>query len=165
MTRSLTFAIPSDDVQKRANVEIPKEVHRAFSDAIQHGDVGKARELINQHGSLVNPTNWAPPPLHCAVLWNQPAVAEILIASGANLEALDPDRQTTALRYAIMYARPQMLQLLIEHGANLGKIHTEGQTALELAQSAAEGDYEEYADMPRREEYRPVLALLSRLSS
>ncbi|GAB5405946.1 MAG: hypothetical protein Aurels2KO_41770 [Aureliella sp.] len=141
-------------------MELTKKVHRAFSDAIQAGDIDAVQAMVDRHPGLVNAPGWAPPPMHCAVLWDQALVAELLIAQGADLETLDPDRQTTALRYAVLYAKPQMLQLLIRAGANRGPIQPGGQSALELAQSAAQGDYERYSDMPAREEYEAIVALL-----
>ena len=92
--------------------------HVAFSDAIESGDCVAVKSLIGQHPELVNHSQWTPPPIHCSVLWNQPKVAQLLLDNGADIEMLDPDRQTTPLRYAIMYAKPDLILLLLSRGVN-----------------------------------------------
>ncbi len=139
---------------------VSHETHRKFSDAIGCGDAAVVRALIQQHATLVNHPDWTPPPLHCCVLWNQVEIAKILLANGADLEALDPDRQTTPLRYAILFAKPEMARLFISLGARRTPITPGGMSAQELAQAAAAGEYEQYSDMPRRTEYSEILTLL-----
>ena len=137
--------------------------HTAFSDAIAAGDVEAVASLIQQHPELVNQPDWTPPPLHCAVLWNQPKIAEMLLDSGANIEMRDPDRSTTPLRYAVVYCQKQMIPLLLSRGANAGPIVENGTTALQLAKNAAAGEFEEYDDTPSRADYREVVSLLQQL--
>ncbi|MEM7455216.1 MAG: ankyrin repeat domain-containing protein [Planctomycetota bacterium] len=134
--------------------------HSAFSSAIENGDIAVVRRLIHECLELVDHPDWVPPPIHCAVLWNQPLVIELLLDSGADIETLDPDRQTTALRYAIMYNRPDVIPLLISRGANSGPIAAGGLSALQLALECANGAYKQYEDLPARDEYAAVLALL-----
>lgn len=116
--------------------------------------------MIRQHPELVNHPNWKPPPLHCAILWDQPRVAELLLKHGADIELLDPDRQTTPLRYAIMYCKAKLIPLLLSHGANTGPIIDEGASALELAIDAANGKFEQYDDSPRPADYGVIVELL-----
>lgn len=73
---------------------------------------------------------------------------------------LDRDRKTTPLRYAIMYCKPDLISLLVSRGANCGPIVEGGSTALQLAQEAAGGAYEQYDDLPSRNEYAKVVDLL-----
>ncbi len=139
---------------------VSKEDSTAFSDAIQARDAEAVRNLIQQFPELANHPDWVPPPLHCAVLWNQPEIAEVLLDSGADIEMLDPDRQTTPLRYAVMYCKTELIPLLLKRGANSGAIVEDGSSALELAREAAGGAYEEYEDLPRPADYQKVVDVL-----
>ena len=91
----------------------PMSTHDDLSDAIEAGDGPTVEELLRKHPELVNSPDWTPPPLHCAVLWNQPKVAEILLNNGADIETRDPDRSTTPLRYAVVYCKKEMIQQLL----------------------------------------------------
>ena len=115
---------------------IPKATHTAFSDAIESGDADTVGSLTEQYPELISHPDWTPPPLHCAVHWNQPKIAEILLDHGADIENRDPDRSTTPLRYAILYCKEQLIPLLLSRDANVGPIAENGTTALELAPPA-----------------------------
>lgn len=134
--------------------------HAALSNAIECGNLDAVKTLIQQHPELVNHADWTPPPLHCAILWNQPEVAELLLEHGANIEIRDPDRHTTPLRYAILYCKVSMIPLLLSRGANSGCIVKHGTTALQLAMEALAGEFEEFDDMPSRAEYGKIVRLL-----
>ncbi|MFK7820606.1 MAG: ankyrin repeat domain-containing protein [Planctomycetaceae bacterium] len=135
----------------------------ALSNAIESGDLTAVEALIQQYPMLVNHPDWTPPPLHCAVLWNQPRVAELLLNHGADIELKDPDRQTTPLRYAIMYGKTELIPLLLSQGANTQACVDGGSTAIQLALEAASGAFEEFEDLPRRDEYQPVVEVLREL--
>ena len=137
--------------------------HDDFANAIEAGDAEKVEELLLKHSNLVNSLDWTPPPLHCAVLWNQPEVAQVLLDNGADIEIRDPDRQTTPLRYAIVYCKKEMIRLLMSRGANPGVIEDNGTTAMQLAVEAANGEFKEYDDMPSRADYGEVVTLLEQL--
>lgn len=134
--------------------------HVAFSDAIEAGNKHDVQSLIDRHPMLVNHPDWTPPPIHCAVLWNQPAITEILLDFGADIETLDSDRGTTPLRYAIMHGRTAVIPVLLARGAVTGPIEKGGQSALQLAKHAATGAYENYDDLPSRDVYPDVVRLL-----
>lgn len=134
--------------------------HTAFSNAIESGDDRTVVSLIQQHPELVSHPDWTPPPLHCAVLWNQSRIAELLLDNGADIEMPDPDRQTTPLRYAIMYCKTDLIPMLLSRGANAGPVVEGGLSALQLAQEAANGAYDEYDDLPSREDYGNVVRIL-----
>lgn len=134
--------------------------HTALSDAIEAGDLTAVKALIHQHPELVDHPDWTPPPIHCAVLWNQLAITEFLLDNGANIELRDPDRQTTPLRYAIMYCMSDMISLLLSRGANAGPIIENGSSAIQLAREAASGAFEEFDDLPPRKEYRRIVEIL-----
>ena len=139
---------------------IDKAEHKAFADAIETGDLSAVESLVDKHPDIVNHPNWTPPPLHCAVLWNQPKIAEMLLDKGADIEMRDPDRQTTPLRYAIMFGKTDLIPLLLSRGANTGPIVSDGISAMQLAKDAANGAFEEYNDLPSRNAYESVVALL-----
>lgn len=144
-------------------MSVPKAIHTAFSDAIETGEVEAVKAMIQQYPELVDHPDWTPPPLHCAVLWDQPCIAEVLLNSGADIESKDPDRSTTPLRYAIVYCKTQMVLLLLSRGAIAGPIVEHGTTALQLAKDAAGGEFEGYEDMPPRENYVEIVELLQEL--
>lgn len=125
-----------------------RDTHRHFSDTIQSGDTWAVTAIIRQHPELINHPDWTPPPLHCAVLWNQPKIVEILLDNGAEIEMLDPDRKTSPLRYAIVYCQKEKISLLLARGANTGPIAPGGTTALELAQECVNGAYKAFDDLP-----------------
>ena len=137
-----------------------KSHHAAFADAIEKGDADAVVAIIRQFPELVNHADWTPPPIHCAVLWDQSNIAEILLANGADIELLDPDRHTTPLRYAIMYAKSDLVTLLTFRGANSGPIVEDGTTALQLAHEAASGAFEGFDDLPPRASYQEVVEVL-----
>jgi len=133
---------------------------KSFSDAIEIGDLATIKKLIDRQPDVVNHPTWTPPPLHCAILWNQPGAAEILLDNGADIEMLDPGRQTTPLRYAIMYCKTDLIPMLLSRGANTGPIVDGGMTALQLARAAANGKYEQYEDLPAKQNYENVVMTL-----
>ena len=135
-----------------------------FATAIEAGDVEAIRSFIATNPAAVDGPGWTPPPLHCAVLWNQPAVAEVLLDNGADIERRDPDADTTPLRYAVMYAKPQLIRLLIAPGANSGPIKDNGTTALQLAKNALAGEFKDFEDLPRPKEYAAIVKLLEELT-
>ena len=134
--------------------------HDALAQAIKSGDDAVVEVLIQRFPTLVNAVEWTPPPLHCAVLWDQPEIAAMLLDAGAELEMLDPDRRTTPLRYAVMHAKSDLVSLLLSRGAEARPIVPGGLSALQLAREAAAGAFEEYEDLPRRDAYHAVVRLL-----
>lgn len=136
----------------------PESVHTECSNAIEAGDIAVVETLIQRYPDLVNHPDWTPPPLHCAILWNQLKIAEVLLDNGADIEMRDPDQQTTPLRYAIMFCKTELIPMLLSRGANTGTIN--GLTAMQLAQKAASGAYEEHEDLPRRDAYKKVIETL-----
>ncbi len=130
---------------------ISTEDHIAFADAIESGDGDQIRSLLQSFPELLAHPDWVPPPIHCAVLWKQPSSVQVLLDSGADIESQEPDRKTTPLRYAVMYCQLESIQLLLSRGANAGAVVDGGTTALQLAQEAADGAYEEFEDLPARE--------------
>lgn len=133
--------------------------------SIDLDDVEIAEGLLRQNPSLANSLERTPPPLHVAVFFNRPRHIDLLVKFGANLELHDQDQQTTPVRYAIVYCRTDIIRQLTALGASLGPATADGTTALELAEQGAAGAFEEYPELPSREQYRQVLAVLRGLSS
>ncbi|MDB4372934.1 ankyrin repeat domain-containing protein [Mariniblastus sp.] len=138
----------------------PHLAHAVFAEAIESGDVLKVKSLIQSNPKLMDHPDWTPPPLHCAILWDQPKIVEVMLESGADLEMLDPDRRTTPLRYAILYCKIDLIPILLLAGANYGAIN--GMTSHQLAVHAAAGGYEEFDDLTRADEYQEVIHVLNK---
>ena len=63
------------------------------------------------------------------------------------------DRDATPLDYAVVYARRELIPLLISRGADLD-------SAMGVARKGASGGFEEYAELPGREQYEAIVELL-----
>lgn len=142
-----------------------KEIHKELAQAIEDNEPARVVKLLRFHPELAEPAGWTPPPLHCASLWDRPRIASLFLNAGANIERLDPDSQTTPLRYAVMYCKPEMIRLFHSYGANCGPILEGGTTAYQLACECREGKYEDYEDLPAKETYQPIVALLEELGA
>ncbi len=136
--------------------------HSELSNAIEFGDVVVVKSLLQRFPDIVNHPNWTPPPLHCAILWNQPDIVELLLDHGADIELRDPDRQTTPLRYAIMFCKTKLIPILLARGANAGPIEENGTSAMGLALEVADGKYDGFDDLPDRQAYNQVIEVLER---
>ena len=145
--------------------ESEEGVNRRFAEAIEAGEARVVESMLESQPELANASDWTPPPLHCAVKWRQVRIVEILVDHGAHIESLDPDRQTTPLRYGIMYCCIEVLPTLLARGANTGAIVEGGTTALQLAAQAAGGAYAEYDDLPHPEQYAAVVRLLREMGA
>lgn len=135
-------------------------IDQDFASAIETGDITTAESILKHAPHMANAPDWTPPPLHCAILWNQPSIAILLLDQGADIEARDPDRKTTPLRYAILYARKDLLPILLERGANTRAITESGTTAMELAIEASKGCFEQYNDLPSPSSFKEIIHLL-----
>lgn len=141
-------------------MSLTKQQHKDFSDAIESGDKGAVLSFLESYPEIVNHPDWTPPPLHCAILWNQPDIAELLLDHGADIELRDPDRRTTPLRYAIMFCKTDLILILLSHGANAGRVDENGTSAIELAMEAAAGKYVQFDDLPDKQSYGKVVQVL-----
>ena len=72
-------------------------------------------ELALQHGAPVNGGDGVTPPLHGAVVFNQPAMAAWLLAHGADVNALNFEKKTP-LAVAQAKNNPDLIELLGSHG-------------------------------------------------
>jgi ankyrin repeat protein len=107
--------------------------NRALDIACLKGDAASARILL-EHGanpSLRNKSGSTP--LHDAALSGNKDVVEMLLASGADLTAEDPEAKATPLHFAASFGRLEAVKTLVEHGADVSAKNSKGQTALQLA--------------------------------
>ena len=133
--------------------------------AIDADDADAAQQLLTQAEGLADSKEKTPPLLHYAVYVNRPRMIELLLDHGADIEIRDQDRNTTPLRYAIVYARREVIRLLVSRGAELGAIQPQRTTALQVAQDGAAGVFEEYEELPSRQEYGEIVDLLKQLGA
>ena len=81
VVHSRPLALPNGGPKKANRANMSK--HDDLATAIETGDAENVQRILAEHPELVNSPEWTPPPLHCAVLWNQPRIAEILLDNGA----------------------------------------------------------------------------------
>lgn len=133
--------------------------------ALEAGDANSAEQLLAGHPELANSREKTPPPLHLMVWCNRPEMVELLLDHGADIESRDQDNDTTPVRYAIVYGRREMIRLLVARGANLGVLEGKDSSALDVALQGADGGFEEFEELPSRQEYREVAELLRELGA
>lgn len=106
---------------------------RAMYEGIMHGDY-KTVKLYLDRGVSANAREYQNhSPLHWAVTNNQPEIAKLLIARGADVHAKYDDDGHTALHMAMFHGRKDMAQVLIEHGAAVNVRDNFGYTPLHVA--------------------------------
>ena len=73
-------------------------------------------------------------PLHYAAA-RHPVIAELLIAKGADVDAVD-NRGKTPLHWAARWQNPEVAELLIANAANINVVDNRGKTPLDMAREA-----------------------------
>lgn len=129
-----------------------------FYALIAAGDDAGVREILAREPELARASGTTPPPLHWAIYYNRPGIAELLLDAGADLGLRDPDRAATPLEYAAVYARREIIRLLMARGAD-------AKSGLDVALNGAAGGFEEFPELPSRAVYGAVATLLSELLS
>ena len=89
-------------------------------DATRKGDEAKVIALLEQNPDLVSSRDkLGNTPLHVAALHDQPAIAALLLANGADVNAENTVHSETPLTLALLsYEHKEMLELLLTHGAD-----------------------------------------------
>ena len=124
--------------------------------AIEAEDTTRIGKLVSDRPNIVNSTEETPPPIHWAIYLNKKNAVERLLVHGANTELKDQDRNATPLDYAVVYARKDIIRLLVSHGADL-------EEGVQVAAKGASGGFEEFDELPTRETYEEIAALLEEL--
>lgn len=113
--------------------------------ALQARDAARVRQLAQQTPALLGAfTEWADlenrnywplgyTALHYAVGIGDAALADALIAAGADVNAPSKQNFATPLHVAVMQTRADMLASLLAAGANVGAANRNGQSALHFA--------------------------------
>ena len=122
-----------------ANTNIASLIH-----AVRYNDIESVRTLIQ---SGVNVDGWSPPnayrrPLHLAITMGRLDMVELLIANGANVNAIDNHGETPlhmAAYYATAFNR-DIVEFLLENDANVNAVNNNGETPLHNA--AYRGHYD-----------------------
>jgi len=113
-------------------------------DAARKGDQTRVVALLEQNPELVfSRDKFGNTPLHVAALHNQPTVAALLLANGADVNARNVDENRiprianagdTPLTLALLsYQHKEMVELLLTHGADVNIMLSDGDTPLHRA--------------------------------
>jgi len=102
-------------------------------EAVQGGDVQKARELLAQgaDSNFKDYSNEGQPLLHIAVTKGDRQMIEVLLAAGADVNGRDSVGQT-ALYGAVLYKSTDLAKLLLDHKADPNAHDSKGRTLLYL---------------------------------
>ncbi len=106
-------------------------VEKDLLNAAAVGDTRTLRELLKK-GVDPNAEWEGKSPLHLAASKGFKDIVELLISSGANIDA-DSGYAGTPLQHALKFDHPEVAGLLIEEGANLRITNRRGETPLSMA--------------------------------
>jgi len=125
-----------EDLSEKSPEKKPKlnEGAELYS-ACKAGDLVKVKELVQNKNNLefVNPESKARP-LHCAVSGGFTEIVRVLLAAGAEINAvIDDDYKETPLLIAVDCECKDIVRELLDHGANSEVIDSEGLTPLIIA--------------------------------
>jgi len=113
------------------------EIHKAT----ERGKYDRVKELLEQDPSLVHARTEGlvagDQPLHFAAWQGRKKIAELLLDSGAEIDARG-DGGRTPLHYAVEERSPAVVKLLVERGADLNVKKDVGCTALYMAAASGE---------------------------
>lgn len=117
------------------------EIHKAAS----KGDVARMVALLKDHPELVNSKDsLGNTPLHLTAEHNQPEAMALLLANGAEVDALNGYGEAPLNLAMRSYGHTETLRLLIRYGANLNRIDKYDTMplayAMQRARSTAEWD-------------------------
>ncbi len=99
--------------------------------AIYQEDVGLVKAILAEKPKLINARQFPAgrTPLHNAAYNGSNYVVKLLIAEGAEIDALD-DHEQTPLHCACNYGRPGNVRLLVNKGADINAVDERGRTPL-----------------------------------
>ena len=128
---------------KAPNISIHMAVNQANIEAVkQHLAAGTHLEVKDKHNLT---------PLRLAAAYDHKEIVELLLANGANVNALDYVREDTPLHDVASRGHKEIAALLIDNGADVNAKDIDGTTPLDLAlnHAALLGD-RQIADLLRK---------------
>jgi len=107
-------------------------------EAAEAGDLPRVRALLAVDPALAKRHNRKHPHplLYVAAARGNIALADLLLAHGAEIDAVDLGTGRTALHQAALRGDQQFIRFLLARGANRQAIDTAGHTPLEVAEMA-----------------------------
>ena len=126
--------------------------------AIEADDADRIARVLTKRPGLVDSLEETPPPIHWAIYRDKRRAVEALLDRGADLGLRDQDRDATPLDYAVVYGRQEPIRMLIARGASLD-------AGMAVALKGASGGFEEFEELPGREQYEEIVGLLRELGS
>lgn len=116
----------------------------SLNEAVKQGDIDKVKQILERKDGGINARKNGETPLHTAVLEGRIAIAELLIAEGADVNTWDEYGQTP-LHTAARVGHTAIAELLIAKGADVNlKREVDGVTPLHVA---AEFSHEAIAEL------------------
>lgn len=113
-----------------AHGALAKDAHSAFIKACSAGYKEIARLLLDNGANPSQADTAGKPVLHMALDGHHMAIAEMLVAKGAALNAKDRAGGHTALVYAAAHGRIGVVQWLLDKGAAIDEVNSYGVTPL-----------------------------------
>lgn len=98
-----------------------------------HRDTVEALLAAEAEVNVVSRESMKVTPLHSAAAARQVAIARLLIAHGANVNATQPESRFTPLHEAALNGDVEFAKLLLEHGAEINAKMKDGKTPLAMA--------------------------------
>ena len=124
--------------------DFPKQYH--IYDAIRANDFDWALRIVTADPDAVECPEGIPPPLEYCGDEDKPEWVEWLLDHGADIERLNQDYGSTALRCAVIRRQKRAIRTLVKRGADASR-------AMDLAQRGLAGDFEdESVDLAKPEE-------------
>lgn len=116
---------------------------RAMYEGIMYGDYDTVKAYL-ERGVSANAREYQDhSPLHWAVTNNQPKIALLLIARGADVHAKYDSDGHTVLHMAMLHSGKDITRVLIEHGADINARDNFGYTPLHIALLQRDAPYQQ----------------------
>lgn len=123
-----------------SSCEKPAQKYGSIFDAVNHMDTKAVEDFVQKDPKLVNETDdKGVPVLIYSITKGRPAVAEILVNNGAEVNVRDPgnlSKDYTPLHWAAKLGNNDLARLLLDKGADPNSVNKAGETPLHLTASA-----------------------------
>jgi len=124
-----------------------RDAHRYYHEVVECIQLGMD---VNQADS------WGDTPLHIAARYDRPATTELLINSGARIEAKNAQGET-ALWLAARYSNHDALDVLLRHGARISSCGSNGMSVLLVASIYNPTDYQKLLAQSKQPDFSPLV--------